>query len=111
MIFQGSVSILAPRQWTNPRNFNFDNIGHAILVLLEMLSLEGWTEVRDILEKVHPPWGMIYPHLYVFLSGLVVLTLLIGIIVSNYNESKVHFFHFFQCTSSDPVVFEIFTGE
>ena len=62
-----------------------------------MLSLEGWTEVRDTLESVRPPWGMIYPHLYVFLAGLVALTLVIGIIVSNYNESKVMQIH--ECDS------------
>ena len=64
-------------------------MGNAMLVLLEMLSLEGWTEVRDTLEPIHVPWGMVFPHLYVFLAGLVALTLVIGIIVSNYNESKV----------------------
>ena len=33
----------------NPRNFNFDNLGSALLALFEVLSLEGWLEVRDIL--------------------------------------------------------------
>lgn len=37
----------------NPRNFNFDSLGHGMLALFEMLSLEGYTEVRDIIiEKV-----------------------------------------------------------
>src|SRR5688572_20135816 len=30
--------ILVPRVWTNPRNFNFDHIGHAMLALFETLS-------------------------------------------------------------------------
>ena len=39
----------------NPRNFNFDNIGNAMLALFEVLSLEGWLEVRDvIIERVGP---------------------------------------------------------
>ena len=36
---------------TNPKNFNFDNIFNAMLSLFEVLSLEGWIEVRDILEQ------------------------------------------------------------
>jgi len=39
----------------NPHNFNFDNIGNAMLALFEVLSLEGWLEVRDvIIERVRP---------------------------------------------------------
>ncbi len=37
----------------NPRNFNFDNIGNAMLALFECLTLEGWLEVRDaIIDRV-----------------------------------------------------------
>lgn len=37
----------------NPRNFNFDHIGSAMQTLFEVLSLEGWLEVRDvIIERV-----------------------------------------------------------
>lgn len=40
---------------SNPYNFNFDNIGSAMLALFEVLSLEGWLEVRDvIIERVGP---------------------------------------------------------
>ena len=35
----------------NPHNFNFDNIGSAMLALFEVLSLEGWLEVRDVIRK------------------------------------------------------------
>jgi len=39
----------------NPRNFDFDNIGNAMQALFEVLSLEGWIEVRDvIIERVKP---------------------------------------------------------
>ncbi|VEL18420.1 unnamed protein product [Protopolystoma xenopodis] len=42
-------TLLVPRVWANPRNFNFDNIGKAMLALFEVLSLEGWVEIRDII--------------------------------------------------------------
>ncbi|MBN3291680.1 NALCN protein, partial [Polypterus senegalus] len=44
-----------PRVWVNPRNFNFDNVGNAMLALFEVLSLKGWVEVRDvIIHRVGP---------------------------------------------------------
>ena len=61
--------ILAPRVFGNPRSFDFDHIGSSLLILFEILSLEGWTEVRDVLESINPPWGIIFIHLYVFLAG------------------------------------------
>ncbi len=33
----------------NPQNFDFDYIGSAMLALFEVLSLEGWLEIRDII--------------------------------------------------------------
>ncbi|XP_014674294.1 PREDICTED: sodium leak channel non-selective protein-like [Priapulus caudatus] len=39
--------MMVPRIWANPYNFNFDNLGMAMLTLFEMLTLEGWTEVKD----------------------------------------------------------------
>ncbi|VDP08165.1 unnamed protein product [Soboliphyme baturini] len=33
----------------NPRNFNFDHIGNAMLALFEILSFKGWTVVRDVI--------------------------------------------------------------
>ena len=31
--------------WTNPRDYDFDNIGHSMLSLFEMATLEGWLEI------------------------------------------------------------------
>ena len=42
-------SIWVPRVWANPYNFNFDSIGSSMLALFEVLSLEGWLEVRDVI--------------------------------------------------------------
>lgn len=39
----------------NPRRFNFDNIGYAMLALFEVLSFKGWLDVRDILIKALGP--------------------------------------------------------
>lgn len=42
-------AMLVPRVWANPRRFNFDNIGDAMLALFEVLSFKGWLDVRDVL--------------------------------------------------------------
>lgn len=53
--------LLVPRVWANPRNFNFDNIGNAMLALFEVLSLEGWVEIRDVIkERIGPVSGVIW---------------------------------------------------
>ena len=82
------IGVLVPRVWRNPRNFNFDNMSQAFLALLEILSLEGWTDVRDIIEDQVGFFGSLYPHVYVFFASLIGLTLFIGVIVSNFNENK-----------------------
>ena len=42
-------SIWVSRVWSNPYNFDFDTISHSMLALFEVLSLEGWLEVRDVI--------------------------------------------------------------
>ncbi|XP_047127519.1 sodium leak channel NALCN [Hydra vulgaris] len=82
------TEILVPRVWSNPRNFDFDNLGKAFLALLELLSLEGWTDVRDTIKDQTGWVGILYPHAYVVAACLLGLTLFIGVIVSNFNETK-----------------------
>lgn len=48
-------SLWVPRVWSNPRRFDFDNIGHAMLALFETLSFKGWTDIRDVLAKTIAP--------------------------------------------------------
>uniref|UniRef100_A0A8B9HLN5 Sodium leak channel, non-selective n=1 Tax=Astyanax mexicanus TaxID=7994 RepID=A0A8B9HLN5_ASTMX len=77
-----------PRVWANPRNFNFDNVGNAMLALFEVLSLKGWVEVRDvIIHRVDPTHG-IYIHVFVFLGCMIGLTLFVGVVIANFNENK-----------------------
>ncbi|XP_053184322.1 sodium leak channel non-selective protein isoform X3 [Scomber japonicus] len=77
-----------PRVWANPRNFNFDNVGNAMLALFEVLSLKGWVEVRDvIIHRIGPIHG-IYIHVFVFLGCMIGLTLFVGVVIANFNENK-----------------------
>ncbi|XP_058810825.1 sodium leak channel NALCN isoform X2 [Phymastichus coffea] len=81
-------SILVPRVWANPRRFNFDNIGDAILALFEVLSFKGWLDVRDVLIKALGPVHAIYIHIYIFLGCMIGLTLFVGVVIANYSENK-----------------------
>ncbi|GFS24477.1 sodium leak channel non-selective protein-like, partial [Elysia marginata] len=77
-----------PRAWTNPRNFHFDNVFKAILTLFEVLSLEGWLEVRDVIIARVGPMEAIYIHFFVFIGYMIGLTLFVGVVIANYSENK-----------------------
>ncbi|XP_063967111.1 sodium leak channel NALCN-like isoform X1 [Lytechinus pictus] len=81
-------TFLVPRVWANPRNFNFDNLGSALLALFEVLSLEGWLEVRDIIINQTNMWHTFYIHIFVFIGCMIGLTLFVGVVISNYFENK-----------------------
>ncbi|KAL4219841.1 hypothetical protein ACF0H5_020252 [Mactra antiquata] len=79
---------MVPRVWANPHNFNFDNIGNAMLALFEVLSLEGWLEVRDVIIERVRPTDSIYVHVFVFIGYMIGLTLFVGVVIANYSENK-----------------------
>ncbi|XP_030564412.1 sodium leak channel non-selective protein isoform X2 [Drosophila novamexicana] len=81
-------AMLVPRVWANPRRFNFDNIGDAMLTLFEVLSFKGWLDVRDVLIKAVGPIHAIYIHIYIFLGCMIGLTLFVGVVIANYSENK-----------------------
>ncbi|XP_052783697.1 sodium leak channel NALCN-like isoform X2 [Mya arenaria] len=79
---------MVPRVWANPHNFNFDNIGNAMLALFEVLSLEGWLEVRDVIIERVRPMDSLYVHVFVFIGYMIGLTLFVGVVIANYSENK-----------------------
>ncbi|XP_073827842.1 sodium leak channel non-selective protein na isoform X1 [Musca autumnalis] len=81
-------AMLVPRVWANPRRFNFDNIGDAMLTLFEVLSFKGWLDVRDVLIKAVGPIQAVYIHIYIFLGCMIGLTLFVGVVIANYSENK-----------------------
>ncbi|CAF3650795.1 unnamed protein product, partial [Rotaria sp. Silwood1] len=80
--------MLVPRVWANPHNFNFDYIGSAMLALFEVLSLEGWLDIRDIIMERMGPEHVIFVHIFVFIGTLIGLTLFVGVVIANYSENK-----------------------
>ncbi|XP_064105310.1 sodium leak channel NALCN-like isoform X1 [Macrobrachium nipponense] len=81
-------AMLVPRVWANPRRFNFDNIGNAMLALFEVLSFKGWLDIRDVLKMRLGFASTIYIHIFVFLGCMIGLTLFVGVVIANYSENK-----------------------
>ncbi|KAI1303017.1 Sodium leak channel non-selective protein [Halotydeus destructor] len=86
--FETYPAIYVPRVWANPRRFNFDSIGNAMLALFEVLSFKGWLDIRDVILKRLGAVHTIYIHVYVFLGCMIGLTLFVGVVIANYGENK-----------------------
>ena len=80
--------LIVPRVWMNPRRFNFDNIGSAMLALFEVLSYKGWIDLRDVIVKKMGPAYAMYIHMYAFIGSMIGLTLFVGVVIANYRENK-----------------------
>ena len=85
-------------EWRTPRNYNFDNIGAAMLVLFETATLEMWLDVMyhsaDAVEEgFHPrqnynPRGVrVFRHLHHH-RVFFVMNLFIGVTIDKFNEMK-----------------------
>ncbi len=52
MIYYGmSITGVCYFRYTHTRDFPFNNVAFAFITLFELLTLEGWTEVRNMLER------------------------------------------------------------
>jgi general stress protein CsbA len=87
-----SLSYLVPRVWSNPQkigetHFSFDDFPASLLVLFEIISLEGWIDVMSTAmaivgrdqqpEDLHSQWNSIFFLVFHLLGGCVVLALFV----------------------------------
>ncbi|KAF8585271.1 hypothetical protein K439DRAFT_1632798 [Ramaria rubella] len=90
---------LAPRTWANPvtsTRWSFDNFGDSILILFEIVSLEGWIDVmsaainitgRDKQPHINASqWNAVFFLIYNLLGAVVILTLFVSIIIGNFSS-------------------------
>ncbi|KAF5368727.1 hypothetical protein D9757_010428 [Collybiopsis confluens] len=86
-----------PRVWDNPApstKFSFDNFGSSLLILFEIVSLEGWIDVMQAAADVvgfdmqpqtnASQWNALFFLVYNLLGGVVILTLFVSIIIGNF---------------------------
>lgn len=83
-----SLAFLAPRAWGNPTfdgsKWSFDDFRTSILILFEIVSLEGWTDVMssamNIIGQNEQPqtnaqqWNSIFFIIFNLFGGVVILT-------------------------------------
>uniref|UniRef100_A0A914VUV0 Ion transport domain-containing protein n=1 Tax=Plectus sambesii TaxID=2011161 RepID=A0A914VUV0_9BILA len=72
----------------NPRNFDYDHIGNAMLAMFEIVQFKGWIVVRDIILNRQGAWAAVFVHIYVFIGCMIGLTLFVGVVIANYSENR-----------------------
>lgn len=93
----GTLGYLVPRVWDNPQpstTFSFDSFRSSLLVLFEIVSLEGWIDIMAVAVSItgegkQPQTNValvnsIFFLIYNLLGGVVILTLFIRCAASNH---------------------------
>ena len=84
--------------WVNPRDYDFDNIGHSMLSLFEMATLEGWLEIMyhgaDTTEidlqpiRDNNPYYCLFFAFFIIVGSFFVMNLFVGVTIDKFNEMK-----------------------
>lgn len=85
---------LAPRAWQNPYVWSFDSFRSALLILFEIVSLEGWVNVMQSAMAITgrdqqaqqdaAQYNSIFFVIYNLIGAIVVLTLFVSVIIENF---------------------------
>lgn len=98
-IYGNSFGFLVPRAWNNPSpstTFSFDNFRASMLILFEIISLEGWIDVMSVAMSItgagqQPQTNASQAYalffvIYNLLGGIIILTLFVSIIIGNFSS-------------------------
>ncbi|CAO1624241.1 unnamed protein product [Sympodiomycopsis kandeliae] len=93
-------TFLAPRVWQNPKEgsaYSFDNFRSALLILFEIVSLEGWTDVMTAamaiagMDQQPQPdatqVNAIFFVIYNLIGAVFVLTLFVSVIIEGFQSA------------------------
>jgi uncharacterized membrane protein YgcG len=85
-------------QWVLPRGYDYDNIGHSMLVLFETATLEMWPSIMyhsvDAVEEgFHPrfnhnPAACIFYVFFIIVGVFFVMNLFVGVTIDKFNQLK-----------------------
>lgn len=74
--------------------FDFDNFGHSLLILFEIISLEGWTDVLSSVINISGPFNQpeyygnafngVFVMFYNLIGTIFIITLFVSVIIQNY---------------------------
>jgi voltage-dependent calcium channel len=92
-----AFTFLVPRVWDNPApstRFSFDSFRSSLLILFEIVSLEGWTDAMGVAtsatgrnqqpENNASEANALFFLIYNLMGGVVILTLFVSIIIGNF---------------------------
>jgi hypothetical protein len=101
-VYGNSFGFLAPRAWDQPSpstTFSFDNFRSSLLILFEIVSLEGWTDVMwvgtSITGKGRQPnngasqVNALFFLIYNLLGGVVIMTLFVRFANTSDDPSEI----------------------
>lgn len=88
-----------PRVWSNPAGdpsvWSFDDFRQSILILFEVVSLEGWIDVMASIMNITgldtqprtnaSPWNALFMVFYNLFGAVIILTLFVSIIIQNFS--------------------------
>lgn len=89
-VYDDAFGFLVPRVWSNPApstSFSFDSFRSSLLILFEIVSLEGWIDAMDVATSItgrglqpqvnNSQGNAVFFVVYNLLGGVVVLTLFV----------------------------------
>lgn len=97
-----SLSFIAPQAWDNPSfdgsRWTFDDFRHSILILFEVLSLEGWVDVMQSMMNIvgvdenaqdqASPYNALFMVTYMLFGGVVIMSAWLAIIIANFARTN-----------------------
>ncbi|GAA5943198.1 hypothetical protein JCM10213_006241 [Rhodosporidiobolus nylandii] len=87
---------MAPRVWANPSTWTFDKFWSSLLILFEIISLEGWIDVMESVMSISgqdrqpqdnaSQWNALFFVLFNLVGATFILTLFVSLIIQNFTE-------------------------
>ncbi|KAK3818697.1 MAG: Ion transport protein-domain-containing protein [Benniella sp.] len=94
--FQSETGFLMPRVWSNPHEYSFNNFWASFLVLLEIVSQDGWIGVMDTARNIQglglqperdaSRYNGIFFMVFNLAGGYFVTSLFVAIVIENYSK-------------------------
>ncbi|KAM0754891.1 hypothetical protein T439DRAFT_283840 [Meredithblackwellia eburnea MCA 4105] len=89
-------SYLTPRVWANPTVWTFDNFRGSLLILFEIISLEGWINVMESVMTINgidqqpqpnsQQFNALFFVAYNLIGAVFILTLFVSVIIENFTR-------------------------
>lgn len=91
-----SANIYLPRVWKNPYVYSFDSFWSSLLILFEIASGEGWTDVlatsmsvvgkdQSLVQDSSQLWGIFFM-VYNLAGSVFVISLFLGVVIENFTK-------------------------